>query len=134
MHPYILEKGTALRLLIIIGLLMGIGLWVSVSIAGTEMGIADDILQFAVLFCALFMLICINMIGGAKMKNDIAKMQFTSKLGEYSQSTFAKGMLLALMLPFLPFFIALSALTRFFRRIGFTCAPHLKVGFRHQLL
>jgi hypothetical protein len=43
------------------------GLWVSMSISGAEMGLADDLLQFGLLFCLMFVVVCVNMVGLYKL-------------------------------------------------------------------
>ena len=50
-------------------------------------------------------------------------MRIASKIGEYSQSNFAKAMLIVISLPLFPFFLALSMMIRQSRRVGLSLAP-----------
>ena len=119
---YLAQDGSAVRMIIVQFLILGMGMWVSVSISGAEMGLADDILQFALLFCSMMLVVCVNMIGYDNLRDKLGSMQITQKLGEYSQSNFAKGMLIALTLPILPAFLLLSACIRQARIFGLSMA------------
>jgi hypothetical protein len=121
---YLAREGSAMRMLMVQFLIVGMGMWVSMSISGAEMGLADDILQFALLFCSMMIVVCVNMIGYDNIKEKIRSMRMASKIGEYSQSNFAKAMLIVLSLPLFPFFLALSMMIRQSRRFGFSLAPH----------
>ena len=120
---YLAREGSAVRMLMVQFLIVGMGMWVSMSISGAEMGLADDILQFVLLFCSLMIVVCINMIGYDKVKAKIGNMRIASKIGEYSQSNFAKAMLIVISLPLFPFFLALSMMIRQSRRVGLSLAP-----------
>ena len=115
---YLARDGSAVRMIIVQFLILGMGMWVSVSISGAEMGLADDILQFALLFCSMMLVVCVNMIGYDNLRDKLGSMRITQKLGEYSQSNFAKGVLIALTLPILPAFLLLSACIRQARIFG----------------
>jgi hypothetical protein len=47
-------------------------------------------------------------------------------LGEYSQSDFAKSLLIVLTMPIMPFLLGLSIATRKARIVGFSLCPHLE--------
>jgi len=119
---YLARDGSAVRMIIVQFLILGMGMWVSVSISGAEMGLADDILQFALLFCSMMLVVCVNMVGYDNLRDKLGSMRITQKLGEYSQSNFAKGMVIALALPILPAFLLLSACIRQARIFGFSLA------------
>ena len=119
---YLARDGSAVRMIIVQFLILGMGMWVSISISGAEMGLADDILQFALLFCSMMLVVCVNMIGYDNLREKLGSMRITQKLGEYSQSNFAKGMLITLTLPILPAFLLLSACIRQARIFGFSLA------------
>jgi hypothetical protein len=109
---YLAKEGSAVRMLMIQFLILGMGMWVSMSISGAEMGLADDLLQFALLFCSMMIVVCVNMIGYDNIKTKIGSMRMASKIGEYSQSNFAKAMLIVLTMPLIPLFMLLSAAIR----------------------
>lgn len=119
---YLARDGSAVRMIIVQFLILGMGMWVSVSISGAEMGLADDILQFALLFCSMMLVVCVNMVGYDNLRDKLGSMRITQKLGEYSQSNFAKGMVIALALPILPAFLLLSACIRQARIFGLSMA------------
>ena len=119
---YLARDGSAVRMIIVQFLILGMGMWVSVSISGAEMGLADDILQFALLFCSMMLVVCVNMVGYDNLREKLGSMRITQKLGEYSQSNFAKGMVIALTLPILPAFLLLSACIRQARIFGLSMA------------
>mgnify|MGYP004039737955 CR=1 FL=1 len=120
---YLAKEGSAVRMLMIQFLILGMGMWVSMSISGAEMGLADDLLQFALLFCSMMIVVCVNMIGYDNIKTKIGSMRMASKIGEYSQSNFAKAMLIVLTMPLIPLFMLLSAAIRQSRRLGLSMAP-----------
>ena len=115
---YLAQDGSAVRMIVVQFLILGMGMWISISISGAEMGLADDILQFALLFCSMMLVVCVNMIGYDNLRDKLGSMRITQKLGEYSQSNFAKGVLIALTLPILPAFLLLSACIRQARIFG----------------
>ena len=80
------KEGSAVRMLTVQFLIVGMGMWVSMSISGAEMGLADDILQFALLFCSMMIVVCVNMIGTTTSRK-IGSMRMASKIGEYSRAT-----------------------------------------------
>jgi hypothetical protein len=53
--------------------------------------------------------ICVNIIGPENLNRQLSSMKITSKLGEYSQSDFAKAVVIVLTLPAMPVFLLLSA-------------------------
>merc|ERR1719424_2691624 len=59
---YLCREQGAMKMIMIQFLILGMGLWVSISISGAEMGLADDILQFGVLFCTLLVVVSVNII------------------------------------------------------------------------
>jgi hypothetical protein len=124
---YLAKEGSAVRMLVIQFLIVGMGMWVSMSISGAEMGLADDILQFALLFCSMMIVVCVNVIGYENLREKIGSMRITQKFSEYSQSTFAKAMLLVLTLPALPAFLLLSACIRRARILGVSMASTKRV-------
>ena len=119
---YLAKDGSALRMLVVQFLVVGMGMWVSVSISGAEMGLADDILQFALLFCSMMIVVCVNMIGYDNLKVQLGSLKMTQKITEYSQSNFAKAMIIVLTLPIMPAFLILSALIRQARIFGLSMA------------
>jgi len=122
---YLSREGSAVRMLIVQVLVLGMGLWVSMSISGAEMGLADDILQFCLLFSALFVVICVNIIGTGALRAKLSSLKIAAKMGEYSQSDFSKAALIVLTAPIMPLFLGLSIATRKARIVGFSLAPQL---------
>lgn len=123
---YLAKEGSAMRMLVVQVLILGMGLWVSMSISGAEMGLADDLLQFGLLFCVMFCVVCVNMIGVDNIKSQMKTMKMTAKLGVYSQSDLAKSLVIVLTLPVMPFLLALSMATRKARIVGFSLCPELE--------
>ena len=82
---YLAKEGSAMRMLVVQVLIIGMGLWVSMSISGAEMGLADDILQFGLLFCILLTVVCVNMIGVENIEENLSSMKMTAKLGGGNQ-------------------------------------------------
>ena len=119
---YLSKDGSAVRMLVVQFLVLGMGMWVSVSISGAEMGLADDILQFALLFCSMMIVVCVNIIGYDNLRVQLGSLKMTQKISEYSQSNFAKGMIVVLTLPVIPGFLVLSALIRQARVFGLSMA------------
>ena len=121
---YLCREQGAMKMIMIQFLILGMGLWVSISISGAEMGLADDILQFGVLFCTLLVVVSVNIIGFDNLKEKISSMKIASKMTEYSQSNPAKGLIIVLCLPIMPFILLLSVGIRYTRKIGLSFATH----------
>ena len=70
----------------------------------------------------MMLVACVNMVAYDNLRDKLGSMRITQKLGEYSQSNFAKGMVIALALPILPAFLLLSACIRQARIFGLSMA------------
>ena len=121
---YLSREQGAVKMIMIQFLILGMGLWVSISISGAEMGLADDILQFGLLFCTLLMVVSVNIIGFDNLRERISGMKIASKLQGYAHSNPAKGLIIVLCMPIMPFILVLSMGIRVTRKMGLSFAPH----------
>jgi len=121
---YLSREQGAVKMIMIQFLTLGMGLWVSISISGAEMGLADDILQFGVLFCTLLMVVSVNIIGFDNLRDKISGMKIASKLQGYAHSNPAKGLIIVLCMPIMPFILVLSMGIRVMRKMGLSFAPY----------
>jgi len=78
------------------------GLLICVELASCEVAPAISARPYLVV-------ICVNIIGPENLNRQLSSMKITSKLGEYSQSDFAKAVVIVLTLPAMPVFLLLSA-------------------------
>jgi len=112
------KKGGALQIVMILALIVAFGLWISVALSGVEMGIADNVIQLSIVFCALFGIACFITAGPNRIYRQIQENKLTTKVIGYSQTELAKALLFCVTAPLIPFGLAISALSSAARKIG----------------
>ena len=64
---FLSRPGGAVRMIAVLMMIFALGTYIQVSISGVEMGIADDIIQFIVLFVAMFLMLLFAAAGRKKI-------------------------------------------------------------------
>ena len=118
------KSHSAMQLVAILALLVGFGTWISVALSPVEMGIASDVIQLAVVFCAIFAIACLITAGPQRIVRRMGKHALAKKVIGYTQTDLAKALLFCCTMTLIPFALALSALSAAARRIG--CSLHRK--------
>jgi hypothetical protein len=112
------KKGGALQIIMILALICGFGLWISVALSAVEMGVADDVIQLCIVFCALFGIACFVTAGPSRVYRQVKSNKLATKVIGYSQTEVAKAMIFCCTMPLLPFGLAISGLSSAARKIG----------------
>jgi hypothetical protein len=114
------KQSSALQLIAILAVLVAFGTWVSVSLSAIEMGVANDVIQLAVVFCAIFGVACLITAGPHRIYRQLNSYQLTKKVVGYTQTDLAKALLFCCTMTLLPFTLAISAVSAAARRVGLT--------------
>jgi len=112
------KKGGALKIIMILALIVGFGLWVSVALSAVEMGVADDVIQLCIVFCALFGIACFVTAGPGRVYRQVKSNKLATKVIGYSQTEVAKAMIFCCTMTLIPFGLAISALSSAARKVG----------------
>ena len=116
-----LAKGAgALQLVTILAIIVGFGSWISVALSPVEMGIATDAIQLAVVFCAMFAIACFITAGPKRLAQQVTKNKLAQKVIGYTKTDLAKALLFCATMTLIPFALAVSAVSAFARRLGFS--------------
>lgn len=112
------KKGGALMLVTILGTLVAFGTWISVALSAVEMGVATDVIQLIVVFCAIFGIACFITAGPRRVYRQATKSKLAKKVIGYTQTDLAKALLFCCTMTLLPFALAISVVSAAARRLG----------------
>ena len=112
------KKGGALMLVTILGTLVAFGTWISVALSAVEMGVATDVIQLVVVFCAIFGIACFITAGPRRVYRQATKSKLAKKVIGYTQTDLAKALLFCCTMTLLPFALAISVVSAAARRLG----------------
>lgn len=112
------KKGGALMLVTILGTLVAFGTWISVALSAVEMGVATDVIQLVVVFCAIFGIACFITAGPRRVYRQVTKSKLAKKVIGYTQTDLAKALLFCCTMTLLPFALAISVVSAAARRLG----------------
>ena len=112
------KKAGALHLVALLAAMVAFGTWVSVALSAIEMGVADDVIQLAVVFCAIFGVACLITAGPTRIIRQVHQNKLAKKVIGYTQSDLAKAMLFCCTMTLLPFCLAVSAVSSAARKLG----------------
>lgn len=112
------KRGGALQLILIFVGIAAAGTWSSISLAGVQMGVADDIIQLLVLLSALFAFGCFLAVGPDRIYRQVLRLDITKKVIGYSRSDLAKALLFCCTMTLIPFGLALSVFSSAARKLG----------------
>jgi hypothetical protein len=122
---FLSRPGGAVRMIAVLMMIFGLGTYIQVSISGVEMGIADDIIQFVVLFVGMFLMLLFAAAGRKKISKIIKATGVETKVAAATNHPIMKGFLLCAIGPLLPAGILISAVSSACRRIGLTFRPKI---------
>ena len=122
---FLSRPGGAVRMIAVLMMIFALGTYIQVSISGVEMGIADDIIQFIVLFVAMFLMLLFAAAGRKKISKIIKSTGVETKVMAATNHPIMKGFLLCAIGPALPAGILISAVSSVCRRIGLTFRPKI---------
>ena len=117
---FLSRPGGAVRMIAVLMMIFGLGTYIQVSISGVEMGIADDIIQFVVLFVGMFLMLLFAAAGRKKISKIIKDTGVETKVAAATNHPIMKGFLLCAIGPALPAALLISAVSSACRRIGLT--------------
>jgi hypothetical protein len=120
---FLSRPGGAVRMIAVLMMIFGLGTYIQVSISGVEMGIADDIIQFVVLFVGMFLMLLFAAAGRKKISKIIKDTGVETKVAAATNHPIMKGFLLCAIGPALPAALLISAVSSACRRIGLTFRP-----------
>jgi hypothetical protein len=120
---FLSRPGGAVRMIAVLMMIFGLGTYIQVSIAGVEMGIADDIIQFVVLFVGMFLMLLFAAAGRKKIAKIVKGTGIETKVQAATNHPIMKGFLLCAVGPVLPAGMLISAVASACRRIGLTFRP-----------
>ena len=114
------RQSSALQLIAILAVLVAFGTWVSVALSAVEMGVANDVIQLAIVFCAIFGIACLITAGPRRIYKQLHSSSLAKKVVGYTQTDLAKALLFCCTMTLLPFTLAISVVSAAARRLGLT--------------